>query len=187
MSWVRAFHGIVIPQSGLLSQGSSLRLPLWHPDLVLTLSNAAHASLSSPCLLAADVTVGFNQSIIYLFFLPVILPSEIPRLATDPLVRVFPGVWKRLSFLRLPSWDRSPSLTLLSLFLSFTFCPTSFQRQWAAFLGAWCPLPAFRSCFVEFAQRANVLLMNLWGRKWSPVLFLHHLRTAAQSVYFQKI
>ena len=38
-----------------------------------------------------------------------------------------------------------------------------------AFLGAWCPPPAFRSCkFVEFAQRSNDLLMNLWGRKWSP-------------------
>ena len=74
--------------------------------------------------------------IIYLFFLPVILPSEIPRLATDPPERVFPGVWKLLSFLRLPSPDGSPSLPLLSLFLSFIFCPTSFRRQWAAFLGA---------------------------------------------------
>ena len=48
------------------------------------------------------------------------------------------------------------------------FFPTSFQRQRAVFLGAWCPLPAFRSCFVEFTQRGNGLLMNLWGRKWSP-------------------
>ena len=38
------------------------------------------------------------------------LPSEVPRLATDSPVRVFPGVWKLLSFLRLPSQDRSPSL-----------------------------------------------------------------------------
>ena len=44
----------------------------------------------------------------------------------------------------------------------------SFERQWAAFLDAWCPLPAFRSCFVEFTRCLNVLLMNLWGRKWSP-------------------
>ena len=36
-------------------------------------------------------------------------------------------------FLRLPSRDGSPSLPLLSLFLSFIFCLTSFQRQWAAF------------------------------------------------------
>ena len=106
--------------------------------------------------------------IMYLFFLPVMLPSVLPRLTTDLAVRVFPGVWKLLSFLRLPSHNGAPSLTLLSLFLSFIFFPTSFQRQLAAFLGAWCPLQAFRSCFVEFTQHSNVLLMNLWGRKWSP-------------------
>ena len=71
-------------------------------------------------------------------------------------------------FLRLSSRDGALSLPLLSLFLSFMFFPTSFQRLWAAFLGAWCPLPTFRSCFMEFTQRSNVLLMNLWGRKWSP-------------------
>ena len=70
--------------------------------------------------------------------------------------------------LRLPSRDGAPSLPLLSLFLSFIFFPTSFWRQWVAFLGAWCPLPAFRSCFVEFTRCLNALLMNLWGRKCSP-------------------
>ena len=38
------------------------------------------------------------------------LPSVVPRLATDSAVRVFPGVWKLLSFLRLPSQDGAPSL-----------------------------------------------------------------------------
>ena len=85
--------------------------------------------------------------------------------------------------LRLPSWDGSPSLPLLSLFLSFIVCPTSFWRQPAAFLGVWCPLPAFRSCFVEFSQCSNVLSMNSWGRKgsphpiplpsWDPPIFIH--------------
>ena len=46
------------------------------------------------------------------------LPSVLPRLATDLAVRMFPGVWKPL-FLRLPSWDGSPSLSLFYLFLSF--------------------------------------------------------------------
>ena len=36
--------------------------------------------------------------IIYLFFLLVMLPSVLPRLATDLAVGVFPGVWKLLSF-----------------------------------------------------------------------------------------
>ena len=77
------------------------------------------------------------------------LPYEIPRLATDPQVRVFPRVWKLLSFLRLPSWDRSPSLPLLSL-ISFIFCPICFQRQWAAFL-----VPD------DLYQHSEVVLWNL--------------------------
>ena len=90
------------------------------------------------------------------------LPSEIPKL---------PTAGKRISWcletsplLQLPPGTE----TLLSLPLSFIFCPTSFRRKWATFLGAWCPLPVFRSCFVEFPQHSNDLLMNLWERKWSP-------------------
>ena len=47
----------------------------------------------------------------------------VPRLATDSAVRVFPSVWKLLSFLRFPSQDGAPSLPLLSLFLSFLLSP----------------------------------------------------------------
>ena len=65
--------------------------------------------------------------IIYLFFLLVTLPSEVPRLATDLAVRVFAGVWKLLSLLRLPSPNGSPSLPLLSLFLSFIFFLAPFE------------------------------------------------------------
>ena len=49
------------------------------------------------------------------------LPSEVSRLATDSPARVFPGVWKLLSFLRLPSKDGSPSLPFLTLFIFFIF------------------------------------------------------------------
>ena len=41
--------------------------------------------------------------------------------------------------------------SFVSFFVFYIF-PTSFQRQWAAFLCTWCPLPAFRSCFVEFTE-----------------------------------
>ena len=61
----------------------------------------------------------------------------------------------------------------------------SFQRQWAAFLGAWCPLPVFRGCFVEFAQRSNILSMNLLGGESGlPILFLHRSRTIHFNLYF---
>ena len=41
---------LAIPQFGLLCHISSLRLPSGHSGLILTISNAAHASLFSPCL-----------------------------------------------------------------------------------------------------------------------------------------
>ena len=45
------------------------------------------------------------------------LPSEIPRFSTDPPVRVFPGVWKLLSFLRLPYRKSSVPTSFVSLFI----------------------------------------------------------------------
>ena len=112
-----------------------------------------------------------------LFFLLVRLPSEIWKLPSDLLVRGFPGVWK-LPLLRLPSRDGSPSLTLLSLFLSFIFCPTSFRRQWAAFLGAWCPLLVIR---VVLWSLLSVQMFFWWiygGESGLPVLFLCHLSSS---------
>ena len=62
------------------------------------------------------------------------LPSEVPRLATDCQWECF-LVFGNFSFLRLPSQDGSPSLPLLPLFLSFIFFPTSFQMGcFSAFL-----------------------------------------------------
>ena len=51
------------------------------------------------------------------------LPSVVPRLATDLAVRVFPGIWKLLSFLRLPSREGALTLPLLSLYLLYFFLP----------------------------------------------------------------
>ena len=48
---------LAIPQFGLLSHVSSLRLSPGHSGLVLTLSNAARASQFSLCLLVADMSV----------------------------------------------------------------------------------------------------------------------------------
>ena len=147
--------------------------------------HAAGASLFSPRSLLADaglwatsllgvaarhVICGFS-----LFFPPsyVALPDSKPfHRPTGKRVSWYletsPPSW-------LPPQDRSLSLTLLALFLSFIFCPSSFWRECDAFLGGWCPLPAFRSCSVEFVQRSNDLSMNVWGRKcsilWHLVIF----------------
>ena len=56
--------------------------------------------------------------IIYLFFLSVMLPSVLPRPATDSAVRMFPGVWKPL-FLRVSSQDGIPFPGRSSLPTSF--------------------------------------------------------------------
>ena len=81
---------LAILQFGLLSHVSSLRLFSGHSGPVLTLSNAARASLFSPCLLVADVSfwatplLGVTVRPIFCgcfsFFSSVMLPSEIPKL-----------------------------------------------------------------------------------------------------------
>ena len=58
-----------------------------------------------------------------------------------------------------------PSFVSFFVFYIFSYL---LLKSWVAFLGAWYPLTAFRSCFVEFTRRLNALLMNLWGRKCSP-------------------
>ena len=63
------------------------------------------------------------------------LPSVVPRLATDSAVRVFPGVWKILS-LRLPSQDGALSLPLLSHFVFYIFFLPPFKDTGLLF---WVP------------------------------------------------
>ena len=49
------------------------------------------------------------------------LPSVVPRLITDSAVRVFPGVWKILSFLRLSSRQSSIPNSFVSFFVFYIF------------------------------------------------------------------
>ena len=113
-----AFRVVVIPQSGLLAQVSSLRLGLGHSGQILMQSNAACASLPSPCLLVAGAgvcaasplgelplgteSVGFN----YLFTVP---PCYVALCAFKAHRRLSSESvsWylETPLFLRLPSWD----------------------------------------------------------------------------------
>ena len=90
------------------------------------------------CFSAGRITVGlvicgFN----YLFIFPpcyvaLCAPKARNRLSSESVSWCL----ETSLFLRLPSQDGALSFPLLSLFLSFIFFPTSFRRQWAAFLGA---------------------------------------------------
>ena len=115
------FLSLAIPWFVLLSQVSSLRLPSGHSGLVLTLSNAASASLFSSHLLVVDASIWANSPLrvavrcvicgfyLFIFSLPVMLPPEIPKLPADPLVRGFPGVLKLLLFYDSLPWTGLPS------------------------------------------------------------------------------
>ena len=127
----------------------------------------ADVSIWATSLLAVAVRCIFSVSFFFFLLLPgyvALWDSKTPK--TCPWESFL--LCGNFSSFTLSPQVRSPSLNLLSLFLSFIFCPTSFRREWAAFLGAWCTPPAFRSCFVEVAQHSDDLLMNLWERKRSP-------------------
>ena len=120
----------------MLSHISSFRLSSRHSVQVLTLSTdyAAHASLSRPCLLVDNTRVWATSplgvairhvicGVYLLFFLPVMLPSEIPKLPTDPPVRGFPTVWKLLLHDSLQRMGLCPYLFCLSFCLLYFVLP----------------------------------------------------------------
>ena len=121
------------------------------------------------CFSAGGVTIGHITCGVYLFIFP---PGYVALCGSKAHYRLgsesVSWCLETSLFFKtpFPGWSSVP--TSFVSFIVFYIFPTSFRRQWEAFLGAWCPLLAFRSCFVEFSQRSNVLLMNLWGRKWSP-------------------
>ena len=96
--------------------------------------------------------------IICLFFLPVMLPSVFPRLATDSAGRVFPGVWKPL-FFKFPSRDGLPFPGRSSL-------PTSFVSFFVFYI---FPLPVFEDNGLLFwlpdvlCQPTEVVLWSFLG------------------------
>ena len=114
--------------------------------------------------------------IIYLFFLPVMLPSVLPRLTTDSAVRVFPGVWKLLFFKTpFPGWSSVPT-SFVSLFVFYIFFLPPFKDNGLFF---WVPDVLCRHSEVVLWNLLSVQMFFWWicgGESVLPVLFLHHLR-----------
>ena len=110
VSYVRAFHMVAIPQSGMLAQVGSLWLHLGHSGLILKKHCSLHPPAQPPlasgrcrrlrCFFAGGVTVGLVICWfkLFIYFSSLLCCPVLPRLATDSAARVFPGVWKLLSF-----------------------------------------------------------------------------------------
>ena len=179
--------GVAIPHSGLLSQVSSLRLPLGpfrpgpyakecSPHLPVQPLLASGKCGHLPCFSAGSYRWAHNLwvLIIYLFFLPVLLPSEVPRLTTDLAVRVFPGVWKPLFFKTpFPGWISIPT-SFVSLFIFYIFSYLLLKT-----------MDCLSGCLHSEVVLWNLLSIQMFfrcicgGESGLPVLVLHHLRTAS--------
>ena len=73
--------------------------------------------------------------LVYLFFLPIMLSSGLPRLGTDLAVRRFPGVGN-FSLFKTPflGWNSIPP-SIVSFFVFYIFSYL-LSKTWVAFLGA---------------------------------------------------
>ena len=139
--------------------------------------------------------------IIYLFFLLVILPSEVPRLSTDLAVRVFCGVWKLFSFFKTPfPVGISIPTYFVSLFIVYIFsyllskimgcfsgCLMSsaniqklfcgiysvFKCSFDKFLGEKMISPSYSSAILG---QSKILKVNFLTRKTKRKALQHHKR-----------
>ena len=88
------------------------------------------------------------------------LPSEVPRLATDPPVGVFPGFWKLLFFLTpFPGWISVPT-SFVSLFL-FYILSHRLLKTMGCLSGCLMCSGSIQKLFCGICSAFNVLLMNL--------------------------
>ena len=122
--------------------------------------------------------------IMYLFFLPVLLPSVLPRLATEHGSENVSWCLLSSFFLRLPSRDRAPSLPLLSLFLSFIFFSYLLSKTMGCFSGClmssagiqklFCGIySVFKCSFDEFVGEKVVSLSHSSAILGPPPIFYH--------------
>ena len=94
------------------------------------------------------------------------LPSVLPRLATDSAGRVLPGVWKLL--FKTPFLGQiSVPTSFVSLFIFYVFSYL-LSKTMGCFSGCLMSSASIQKLVCGIYSILNVLLMNLWGRKWSP-------------------
>ena len=189
----------MIPQFRLLCNISSLRLSSWHSSPVLTksTSDTAHASLPRPHLQVSEVsswatfllvvavrwvfsvcvcvcvclharTHAYMCACFLIYF--VLWNSKAPhRHACDSVsycVEISPPSW-------LPLQYASPSLNLLSLFLSFVSFLPPFEEIWLPF---WVPGVLCQCWEVVLRKLLNIQMIFCWicwGESSLPILSVH--------------
>ena len=92
------------------------------------------------------------------------LSSVLASLTTDSAVRMFPGVWKLLLFLRLPSWDGAPSVPLLSLFFFYIF-PYLLSKKMGCFSGCLMSSASIQKLFCRIYSAFRCSFDEFWGEK----------------------
>ena len=130
--------------------------------------------------------------IIYLFFLLVMLTSEVPRLTTDSPVRVFPGVWKPLFFKThfLGQSSVPTSFVLLFIFYIFSYLLSKTMGYFSGCLmfsagiqKLFCGIySAFKCSFDEFVRKKLVSLSYS-----SAILGLHLIKYLLSPWYVSDI
>ena len=130
--------------------------------------------------------------IIYLFFLPVMLPSVLPRLASDSAARVFPGVWKLLSF-KSPFPGRSSLPTsFVSLFVFYIFfylflktmiCFSGRLMSSASIQKLFCEVHSALKCSFDEFVREKVVSPSYSSAILGPPLQVSFYFVAAVTIY----
>ena len=111
------------------------------------------------------------------------LPYEIPRLATDPLLRVFPVVWKLLFFKTPFPGQISVPTSFVSLFI-FYILSYLLLKTMGCFSGRLMSSASDQKLFCEVCSAFNCSFDEfLRGESGLPILFLCHLRTAPLSCF----
>ena len=142
-----AFRVVIIPQSGLLAQVSLLWLHWGHSGPILKKHCHPHLPAQAPAcqwqMQASALLLHWGSYrwarnllllIIYLFFFPVMLPSVLPRLATDSAARVFPG-FGNFSLFKTPFPGQSSLPTSFVSFFVFYIFSYLFLKTLSCFSG----------------------------------------------------
>ena len=181
VSYVRAFHVLAIPQSGLLAQVSSLRLPSGHsgPCLPAQPPLASGRCRRLRCFSTGGVTVGLVICGFYLFIFP---PPYVALCASKAHHGSESVSWclETSLFLRLPSVDGAPSLPLLSFFVFYIFSYL-FSKTMGCFSGCLMSSAGIQKLFCGIYSAFKCSFDEFVGEKVVSLSYSHHLRTTSRN------